>query len=505
MHLLSCEHPVRVYNKYSKEYIWTSCGKCATCKKARASRWIARLEEERKQHPYCMFVTLTYSNDFLPLYQFCETKLDCLFASKIVFKDGKYQRVDDFDRCIPLNDLEFDTDADKEYFWKRVCLDGIPYADVSDLQKFHKRLNKFFYEKTKEYSCFRYFCVSEFGSTTIRPHFHCIYFVDRKEVAEVFCEGVSACWPFGRVDSQFIESNACSYVAKYLNQLFSLPSFYKDNRLRPFFVCSKRPPIGSFNEFTKDDKEIFDKLLTHRIVCNSQTSSEVRIVPQLKCVENRLFPKLPFYSQLPASVRVECYRCASRFTKWLSLSSFKEFLISLRVSVGCKPLNHKNHTAFGDYIAIVAQNFSERGINALKRLYYISRRVLWNATMFGVSVVEYVNKIQEYWDKKELQLLKEFYHFQEEYNFDGSKTEELVYCYPEFVYQNNLDDGYCVPLESCQDYNLMSNDSAMWNLENTKTHFKNAYFERIGNENNPLYKLLKSFYYAKKCNEAIET
>lgn len=503
MHLLSCEHPIRVYNKYSKEYVWTSCGKCPTCKKARASRWTARLEEERKQHPYCMFVTLTYSNEYLPLYSFYETKVDKLFGTKIIYENGSYKRVDDFDKCISLKDLEFDTLADKEYFWKRVVLDGIPFADVSDLQKFHKRLNKLFYEKFEERSTFRYFAVSEYGSTTIRPHFHCIYFIDSKQVAESFREAVVSCWSFGRVDTQFVESNACSYVSKYLNQLFSLPSFYKDNRLRPFFVCSKRPPLGSFNEFTKNDEEIFNKCLTQRIVRDTENPNKVRFVPQLKCVENRLFPKLPFYSQLPAFIRVELYRCASRYTPWLSLSSFKEFLITCKNTLYLNP-HHHVFTAADKYLCVIAQRFSERGIEALRRLYYISKRVMSYAQKFGVSIVEYVNRIQEYYDKKELQLLSEFYRFQQDYNADGLHTEELVYCYPEYVFKN-VGSDYVVSLESCQDYKLMCNDSAMWNQENTKTHFKNAYFERLGNENNPLYKLLNCFYYAKKRNEAIET
>lgn len=504
MHLLSCEHPIRVYNKYSKEYVWASCGKCPTCKKARASRWTARLEEERKQHPYCVFATLTYSNEYLPLYRFVDSShIDFLYGSKIVFQDGSYKRVHDSDKCIPLKDLEFDTLADKEYFWKRVMMDGIPFADVSDIQKFHKRLNKYFYEKFKKRSCFRYFVVSEYGSTTIRPHFHCIYFIDSKQVAESFREAVVSCWSFGRLDTQFVESNACSYVSKYLNQLFSLPSFYKDSRLRPFFVCSKRPPIGSFNEFSKDDEEIFNECITQRAVYDTENPNKIRFVPQLKSVENRLFPKLPFYSQLPASIRVELYRCASRFTPWLSLSSFKEFLISCRAALYDNPHHHVCMAA-DTYLSVIAQRFSERGINALKRVYYISKRVMSYAQKFGVSLVEYVNRIQEYYDKKELQLLSEFYKFQEDYNSDGSRTEELVYCYPEYVFAN-VGSDYVVPLEACQDYKLMSQDSALWNIENTKTHFKNAYFERLGNENNPLYKLLNSFYYAKKRNETIET
>ena len=252
MELISCEHPVRVYNKYIDEFVWTSCGHCNACRKRRAARWVARLEAERRLHPVSLFVTLTYNEPSLPVLQFNDEG-DLLVSNKDSLS-------------IPFDEMVFSSVADKQYFDSRMALGGIPYASVVDIQKFHKRLNKWFHDNvTQTYKNFRYFTVSEFGSTTLRPHFHSIYFTDSLEVASRFAEGVCACWQFGISDTQYIEKSANSYVAQYLNELFDLPSFYHHSKIRPFFVCSKQPPIGMRDKWQEDFKEIFDTCSPTRI------------------------------------------------------------------------------------------------------------------------------------------------------------------------------------------------------------------------------------------------
>ena len=65
--LFTCEHPVRVFNKYLGEYMTVPCRKCNTCKAAKASRWTQKLNNEAKCHPYVFFGTLTYAPEFLPM------------------------------------------------------------------------------------------------------------------------------------------------------------------------------------------------------------------------------------------------------------------------------------------------------------------------------------------------------------------------------------------------------------------------------------------------------
>ena len=502
MHLRSCEHPIRVYNKYIQDYVWTGCGKCPSCKRRRAAKWISRLEAERRQHVVSMFVTLTYNQDSLPILEFSD---DMLRSKAFYSTDGRLLRDDLI--CIPFDEIKENlSSADAELLNSMMALRGIPYASVSDVQKFHKRLNKYIHDEISyHYKNFRYFTVSEFGSTTLRPHFHCIYFLDSWEVANRFKEAVNACWKYGIVDVQFIESSATSYVANYLNELFSLPSFYEHRQLRPFFLCSKRPSIGSFNEFSTSDEEIFNECLT-QVPSPSSGSTKVDFVPLLPSTENRLFPKLPFYRSLPRYAKSQLYRLAVQPRKWLGWSSFKNWLECLKDCFCVSRPDHHPYYVCREYLSLLADNFSEKGVNRLKRAYYISKRVMYQAYLFGVSVKEYVDRIDEYWCKKELMVLSKFFKFQEDYSVNHS-SDELAFAYPEYMYQNKFSDeadNYCVSLSECDDLRLQREESKAWHELNTKTHFKNAYFKSLEDKKDSIYKPLLKYYYAKKCNEVIE-
>lgn len=486
MEIVSCEHPKRVYNKYIDEYVWTSCGKCNACRKRRASKWVARLERERMCRKYSFFVTLTYDEKNLPILQF-DSSGDLLVDSSRNFS-------------IPFNELIFSTVADRQYFDKRMALRGIPYASVTDIQKFHKRLNKWFHDNvTQNYKNFRYFTVSEFGSTTLRPHFHSIYFTDSDEVAANFAQGISACWKFGINDCQFVEKSANSYVAQYLNELFDLPSFYGHSKIRPFFVCSKQPPIGGDLYNPTEFEEIFKNTRLTILRPKSASSTEVDSVPLQSCVENRIFPRCKAFGRISHSLRISIYRLACQgFGSFISFEYFK-WNIYYRVRHASDIVN-KSMLDVDKYLSLIC-DFSEKGINCLKRLYYMSKRVINFCISWRVSIDYYVTKIEEYWSKKELYVLSQFYRFQSSLD----NQEELIHCYPEFAYQAELNGIDVLPLLECSSYQRFVADNAYSVEKVTKSHFKNAYFDSLRDKDSPLFNVLLTYYYAKKCDEITQT
>lgn len=483
MEIFTCENPRRVYNKYIDEYVWTNCGHCNACKKRRASRWVARLERERMCRRFCLFVTLTYNEESLP---------------RLFFSSDGTSLVDSVrDVSVPFDELIFSSTADKQYFDSKMALCGIPYASVIDIQKFHKRLNKFFHDNvTQTYKNFRYFTVSEYGSTTLRPHFHSIYFTDDEQVASHFEEGVLSCWQFGRSDTQYVQKSANSYVAQYLNQLFDLPSFYTHRTLRPFFVCSKRPPIGG-DYYNEDEfKDIFQNTRISQVKTRFAADTKLSHVPLLPCVENRLFPKIRAFGQISHSLRVALYGFVGKGWSWYR--DFEEFRWSVfymirdspnRLDIKCSELVQ--------YFNCIVDGFSEKGITALRRFYYICKRVLTYCFEFHCSVEYYVSKIEEYWNKKEYNALNMFYRMQEV----NENPEELVYCYPEFAYQNK---EFITPKSDLNLFKRFIEQNSQDMSKRTKTHFKNGYFESLKVRSNQSYKLLINYLYAKKCNEVIE-
>ena len=64
--LTKCQHPVRIINKSTGEYMFVDCGHCANCRYNYRKKWQHRLELESRSSVSTLFFTLTYSNDFIP-------------------------------------------------------------------------------------------------------------------------------------------------------------------------------------------------------------------------------------------------------------------------------------------------------------------------------------------------------------------------------------------------------------------------------------------------------
>lgn len=495
MHLMSCEHPLRVFNKYTNEYVWVPCGKCNTCQNRRASEWTQRCERERAASLMSFFVTLTYDESSKPVYTFT----------------GGFDKVgineDNFLRASRERDLEvvhitkelFDSNADKELFYGLLVRGGVPYASRTDIQLFHKRLNKYFKQNvTNKYQNFRYFLVSEYGSTTLRPHFHAIYFVNDSEVARRFHEGILSCWQYGRIDVQCVQKSACSYVAQYVNKFVDMPSFYQKSPLRPFILCSRNPFIGASNQYTKSDEEIFDAGVSE-VPVYKQKDNKLDVVSIDKVTENRLFPKCSSYRSLSHYARVELYSICERFA---FAFNFKEFSSEIRNLLKLDYDIKGIRSEFLDMLYYKCDNFSLEGENWLRRVYYLSRKVLRKAKEFGCSIAAYVRKIEEYWDNKEVLLLNKFYEFQETYMQDSNAClDDLSVCYPEFVHTVYGDYNSYVNSLDAYDVVMQRVNSRFYNRSNKLTHFKNLYLDSLKDKDNRFYSLLKSFYHAKKCHE----
>lgn len=503
MQLVECEHPKRVYNRYLQEYIHVRCGECAACQNFRSNRWISRLETERQMHPAAMFVTLTYNDSHLPMFvpsYFPEDKSE-LVGIPLVNRHGEY---------IHFCELEFDTPADLDYYRMRMAINGIPYADFKDIQLFHKRLNKWFHDNvTQKYKNFRYFCVAELGSTTLRPHFHSIYYVDDWQVVERFSDGVLSCWSdsqgqsYGNCDVQLIEKSASAYVAQYLTKLYSVPSFYRHPLLRTKFVSSKRPPIGLSSASYEDDEKIVNDLVPYQVVRRSEMDVQPTVVPLYKAIEDRLFPRFSFYRQVPPPLRVELYSISERFGEGVK---FEDYMILLWKSLTSHDDAHQHGVPIDFVDSFLLANmdgFSSRGYNFMKRLFYISRRVLRYCAEFRLTLNQYVRRIDEYWSNKELFVLKAFYLFQESFQDSIFGSAALLRMYPEYCYQasNPTSFIYVPELTDIVSYKSWLNDSKLSREKAVRSHFKNDYFQRKVECGDLNLIALSIFYYAKKCYE----
>ena len=304
LHITSCLHPLRVRNKFTNEMVTIPCGKCEACTSRKSYSMVQRLQMERCSWKYCLFVTLTYDNDHLPLLQCQSDYLTDLSSNRVhpikgvmnfqiseeLHKVGRFSSRDmsDTSRFIQLMSSHFG---------------GLPYLSTVDIQRFIKRLritllrnyNRYDF-KEKNSPSFRYFCCGEYGPSTFRPHYHLLLFFSSQFAAAHIQEYIRQCWQFGFVDTSFVSDCNASYVAGYVNGTSHLPAIYQTSKIRPFSLYSKHPAIGSLvyssevlkSQFLSCDVQQSFLYTTEKLPLN---------VPLWRTFQDSLYPKLPYFGE----------------------------------------------------------------------------------------------------------------------------------------------------------------------------------------------------------------
>lgn len=132
-------------------FLLVPCGSCYACQTNRRNEWDLRLRIENMSGSKSYFVTLTYSDEFLPA--------DCKVNKK---------HIQNFIQTLRNN-----------------------------------------YKDTK----FRYYAIGEYGEKFGRPHYHLLMFLDGKDID--FIHAVYSFWPYGFVDVGSVEDASIHYVTKW--------------------------------------------------------------------------------------------------------------------------------------------------------------------------------------------------------------------------------------------------------------------------------------------------
>lgn len=436
MHVSECLHPIRVYNKYSKEYVWASCGKCSACLSKRSSDWTNRLEQERYCWKYCVFLTLTYDHEHVPL-------LKCDSTHSYYYDLTHVHHHPDFgDVLIDVHDdvmcyLDEVTDRKKMSDWFNRN-DTIMYLSVGDAQRFIKRvritldrqLKKYIKQcneqniKLKEYekdAKIRYYLCGEYGETTLRPHYHALFFFNSEFTSSHIGEIIRSCWQFGRTDFSFVASSNASYVAGYVNSLSNLPQVLLHKRIRPFAIYSKQPFIGSLSHSSKEIKEIFFAASPTFTILNHK-KGVFDNVPLWMSYQRKLYPKLAGFSKISHTDRVNLYRAFEKFEKVTYEPNFDLFVDW----VSAKLVNTYLPTLYRNY------RLEHNTPASLLYWYYTSMRVCEQSRSFGIPVRMYVSIIERFYNNVEQLKLKKQYEY-EQYLSETGKLDSALALNMEFV------------------------------------------------------------------------
>lgn len=194
---MACDYPITIKNPKNGEYIPVPCRKCPPCLASRTNSWVFRMMQEYKEHERAYFVTLTYDTQYVPL--------------------------------TPK---------------------GYMSLDKSDLQKFFKRLRKII--SLSHQSVVKYYACGEYGSRTLRPHYHIIlYGANYEDIERAWCLDGK---PLGRIDVQPLSQANVAYTAKYINKGKIIPMHENDDR------------VPNFSLFHKNSESITLRLKLHNII-----------------------------------------------------------------------------------------------------------------------------------------------------------------------------------------------------------------------------------------------
>lgn len=211
---MPCLNPVTI--RVNGEVLQVPCGQCAFCRNSRANDWITRLKIAWKSG-LKIFVTLTYSDENLPVI------------------DDKGNLFRGYNRY---------------YFYK-------PTFSKKDVQKFFKRLRKKGFQ-------LQYYLCSEYGSLTLRPHYHFVaYFpcLTKQDYSSVE-KAINEAWHLGFVDVGEVSDNRLRYVTKYASKYIpEVKDYLSTNEflIPPFSLMSKKMGL----DFVQQN---FDFIRTHNFL-----------------------------------------------------------------------------------------------------------------------------------------------------------------------------------------------------------------------------------------------
>ena len=187
---MQCINPVRLFKNLSPlefpDGLLVPCGKCIACRISKRREWSIRMLHELEDHDKSVFVTLTYSDDYLPQNESLKKE---------------------------------------------------------DLQKFMKRLRKSLEKSERK---IRYFACGEYGDKTERPHYHLIIYglglniEDRTLIMDAwpYCD-----WSNRVIRSKsfgLVEPDSVRYVAQYIDKKFTgdkANAEYIEKGREPCFRC----------------------------------------------------------------------------------------------------------------------------------------------------------------------------------------------------------------------------------------------------------------------------
>lgn len=311
---VKCLQPVRIRNPHTHEKITVACGKCEACLNRRAGINSFRIRCEASVHKYCMFITLTYDDKYVPRFD-VRLNDNGLIEAYIVggLSDGEILETDlILSECKPQNLSQYRLALYNKA--ARIPDVGLTYCRARDLQLFLKRIRKFIFSRTHEK--IRFYGISEYGPVHYRAHYHVLLFFDQEDTLSLFSDqNKCPCWEYGRSSAELATGDAASYVSSYLSSSCSLPEILKIRSTRPKSYHSNY--LGE-KVFESQFTDIYADASYKSLSASVSIGKDVVTANAWRSYFCRLFPRCIRFASLSFAEKLRVYRIISEARLYVS-------------------------------------------------------------------------------------------------------------------------------------------------------------------------------------------
>jgi hypothetical protein len=243
---VSCFKPVSIRDCFGRAQT-VGCGSCPACQELKRNNLSNRLALEEHMAEFCSLVTLTYDEAHLPIVDV--SRLFSASDGEVVDLQQNYDFNEDFSSPTVVNTEELRNSVilynKHRAFYKanfsvnrNVTYENNQVAVLVNrhLQLFIKRFRKYVSKNYNEK--IRYYAIGEYGTQSLRPHWHILFFYSSSQLARDF-ENVQqfgtvsrpiqtpvflrSLWKFGHIDSKQTDGKAYFYVSSYVNKPSNFP------------------------------------------------------------------------------------------------------------------------------------------------------------------------------------------------------------------------------------------------------------------------------------------
>ena len=474
-----CYNPVRFMNRFTGELVEAPCGVCKACLLERARKMSLRCSIEESEHKYCMFVTLTYSDEYIP-------KAKPVLSDPSYIGDSRSYTIDFVSVCDRLGEAGLvvcsDDVSEKQYnehmygyidmLLHKTNLGGfIGYCSKRDVQLFVKRLRKNLKKYTDEK--IRYYAVSEYGPKTFRPHYHLLVFYDQEETQKAMSQCLRKSWQYGRIDYSLSRGKCSDYVAKYVNSNSFVPRFLAGRSTKPFALHSWYFACGVYKS---QKKEIYKNAPDSFVRVGRIVGSKYVEFTPWRSLACSLFPKCKGFDCKDFDELYQSYTILLKAKEYFGRSVLSISKIAENIIKGIE-LFKDNYSLFIKLYSIGAREVTQYFFdNPLLNRWFVHRkelsdfdaRMLYKSAVSSISSELYVSKafINHVCDghidydtcSERLRMIVDYWKSRDAYNLNNMYVSQSSFCeeHPEFdawkYFYVNRTDYYSDPVTNLECY-----------------------------------------------------